>query len=103
MVKIITADMLRKKRACASQLRVFKTRFPNGVEVSEALARELASVFDWGWAAEQLLTSSAWEAYDEATAPARKAYDEATASARKAYNEAMAQAFARAYLADDQA
>ena len=92
MVRIITADMLREKRACANQLMVFKKRFPNGAEVSEALARELAPVFDWEWAAEALLSPSALKAYNEATAPARKAYDEATALALKAYDEVMAPA-----------
>jgi hypothetical protein len=103
MVRIITADMLREKQACADQLRVFEERFPNGAEVSEALARELALVFDWEWAAKALLSPSAskayneatalaWEAYNEATAPASKAYNEATALAWEAYNEAKATA-----------
>ena len=113
MVKIITAGMLREKRACAAQLRVFEQHFPNGAEVSEALARQLHDVFVWGWAAKHLLTpsaetayneatASAWEAFNKAMATAETAYSKAMASARKARDEAKAQAFARAYLADDQ-
>ena len=81
----ITVKLLKAKGACAEQVAIFKTLFPNGVEPTEALCLAHAQTFGWHWAAANLLP-----------APARKAYNEAFATAEKAYNEAVAIAFGRA-------
>ena len=86
----ITLALLERKQACRPQLDAFRELFGESVEVTEALCVQHASVFNWGWAADRLLNSSARKAYNEAVAPAWKTYDEATALASKAYDEATA-------------
>jgi hypothetical protein len=119
---MITADLLEAKGACSDQVRLFRELFPHGAPLTVAAAVAVADRFDWQWAANNLLSATAWEAYNKATAPASKAYREATApaweaynkarataskayreataTASKAYDEARATAFAQAYIAD---
>ena len=80
----ITVKLLKAKGACAEQVAIFKTLFPNGVEPTEELCLAHAQTFGWDWAAANLLPALASKAYDEADAHAPKAYDEAVAPARKA-------------------
>ena len=94
----ITLTMLKSKHACPVQCSEFEKRFGDSIEVTPALCLSVASVFDWKWAAEHLLSPPARKAYYEAKAPAWKAYNEAIAPALKIYNEAKASAFANAFL-----
>jgi hypothetical protein len=94
----ITVDMLRGRGACKLQVEEFERRFPDGVEVSVAAAVAVANIFDWDWAAENLLPCSAWQAYAAAVEPAWQACDAAVVSAREAYNAGRAEAFARCAL-----
>ena len=96
----ITIRLLKSKGACEDQIEKFKTLFPEGVVLTEAACMDHAQTFNWGWAAEMLLTPKARKLYDETCAPARKLYDETCASARKLYHETCAPAFARAALSD---
>ena len=80
----ITDRLLKSKGACADQVAKFAELFPNGVEPTEALCLTHAQVFDWSWAASNLLPAPAGKAYDEAVAPAKKAYGEAVASVHRA-------------------
>lgn len=103
-MRIITADMLRELKACAEGIREFEEHFPNGVtfrDKTDAIRRcvAVADVFDWGWAAENLLSRPARAAYNEATAPARAAYIEVEAPAHAAYIEVEAPALAAYYEA----
>jgi hypothetical protein len=84
----ITTDTLRERRACAEQVELFASLFPDGVEVTEELCVKHAQDFGWDWASEYLLPRLAHEAYDEAVRPAYKAYNEAIRVAREAYIEA---------------
>ena len=80
--KKITAAMLRQHGACADQVRVFETNWPDGMTPTIAACRKAARLrLDIGWAARNLLSATAWKVYDEAIAPARKVYDEAIATA----------------------
>lgn len=49
-------DELVQKRACKPQLRLFEKRFGDGVKVTEELAVEVSSAFDFGWAIDELLS-----------------------------------------------
>lgn len=89
----ITSELLRQHGACSVQLRQFIELGGDTKRHTKALYVRHASTFDWGWAAERLLTGAARKAYAEAKAPALKAYDEAAVAARKAYDEAIARAF----------
>jgi hypothetical protein len=96
----VTTALLRRKGACATQVDKFAALFPAGVEVTEALCIAHAPMFNWNWAARNLLRATARKAYEEACATARKAYEEACATAWKAYAEACAparKAYAEAY------
>ena len=93
----ITAEMLEEHNACADQLAEFSSRFPDGVtfeseDDAAAKCAAVASVFDWEWAADNLLTTPARDAYETAIAPAWDAYQTAKAPARDAYQTAIAAA-----------
>ena len=100
-MKTITVAQLRELKACSVQLDAFSRLFPDGVaSVTPESCRAHAVVFDWDWAARNLLTPAQCEAYNEAvatsvkayyegTAPDWKAFIEATDFARKAYGEAV--------------
>ena len=122
-MKLITLTQLQAANACSGQVELFKKHFPTGeVEVTQKLCKKVAQVFDFGWAAHNLLTPTALTQYDEAidhgqkhaheevsapafkqyeeaiaTATARKQYEDDIAPAMKQYNEATAVAFAKAY------
>lgn len=66
----ITYSQLRQLGACKFQLAEFKTRFGQEVEVTEAGCLEVATVFNWNWAAQHLLTASALAEYDRVRASA---------------------------------
>ena len=92
--RTLTLATLRAKGACREQLLLFKAKFGNSVEITEALCVEHSTEFSWGWAASNLLSAPAWAAYEDATAPARAAYEAATAPARAAYEAATEAAWA---------
>ena len=100
MSKKITLSMLRKAGACKQQLDAFEQLFPRGVEVTIALCREHVATFNWGWAAENLLSPSARAAYDEARTTAGETYLKAEATAAATHGKTIVSAWAKEYLAD---
>ena len=75
------------------QLRTFEELFGEGpVTVTEEMCLQHASVFDWDWAARNLLSPRQRKAYKAATAPAREARDAATASAQETHDATLASA-----------
>jgi hypothetical protein len=92
MTRRITKVMLVEAGACADQVELFAKYFPRGVVPTVAKALAVAGLFDWDFAARELLTPAALKVYDEARAAARKVYDEATAAVWKVYYEATAPA-----------
>ena len=120
-MKYITLEQLLAKKACKEQVELFKQHFPSGnALVTIKRARALSSVFDFQWAADNLLTPAAQEAYEAVRRSALEAYEAVRRSAleayeaverlawedymavkrpaREAYNAARAAAFALAYL-----
>jgi hypothetical protein len=92
-MRSITLQTLNDANACESQCHLFKEHFGDDpAPLTKRTALKFASVFDWGWAADNLLSPSQRKAYAEATASAHNAYAEAKASARRAYAEATAPA-----------
>ena len=75
----ITYGMLVAQKACLEQREKFKELFPEGVEVTEEKVAEFSSVFDFDWAARNLLKAPLLAAYEEAKAPLWAAYEEAKA------------------------
>jgi hypothetical protein len=94
---------LIKHRACMDQVALFRTKFGQSVNVSVGLCRKHARLFDWDWAACNLLSPSASAAYSAAIASASAAYRAAMAPASAAYAAAVASAWAAYDAADDRA
>ena len=90
----ITLALLKEKGACADQVRLFRKHFGDGpAPLNKKTALAMASVFDFHWAANNLLAAPAGKAYNEASATAGKVYIEACAPAWDVYAEACAIAF----------
>jgi hypothetical protein len=81
--------------ACKPQRVKFKKLFGKKVIVTEELAIKHAQDFDWGWAANSLLSATAWVKYKRVRAPAREEYDKANATAWAKYSKAKATAWAK--------
>ena len=85
-MKYITLEQLLAEKACKEQVDIFKQQFPSGKAlVTVKRARALSSVFDWNWAALNLLTPAAREAYMAVERPAWKDYKAVKRQAWEAY------------------
>ena len=91
---IITADYLRSKNACGSQVDLFLATFGESVNITPAICLAVADKFDWGWAAEHLLTAPAWAEYQRIKAPAWAEYQRIKAPAWAEYQRIKAPAWA---------
>jgi cyclopropane fatty-acyl-phospholipid synthase-like methyltransferase len=98
---MFTVDILESKKACLSQIKLFKEHFPNGSPTTIESALSVASIFDWDWAAHRLLSAnglktykdqraSLWKTYEEQRAPFYKTYEEQRAPFYKTYEEQIA-------------
>jgi hypothetical protein len=65
----ITLDQLKKLKACAGQVALFKELFGSGVELTEALVLEHGSQFDLDWLAERLFKGDILAEYWKARKP----------------------------------
>ena len=92
-MKITLAD-LDEAGACYDQRGEFARLFPEGVEVTPDLCEKYSDVFDWEWAAENLLSPSAWAEYEKVRASAWAEYGKVRASARAEYGKVSASAWA---------
>ena len=75
-------------RACREQVDLFRTKFGESVDVTSELCESVASVFDFEWAARNLLPPAAYAERERVMAPA---YAE--------YKRVRAIAFAHQYIA----
>ena len=105
---MFTVDMLVEKKACASQVQLFRDTFPNGAPLTVETAISVSHLFDWEFAAQHFLSKEGYKAYlgakephlkdyEDATVPYWKAYQYAEASRLKAYRDARAPLL-KAYL-----
>lgn len=91
----VTADMLRKRLACAPQRVLFERLFPDGVDVTGALCVAHSSRFNWDWAASNLLPPDAQAKYESAAAKAWNKFAGAWGQDWSEYRSAKAAAFGR--------
>jgi hypothetical protein len=61
--RTLTLQTLIDKRACVEQIDLFRAKFGESVEVTEALCRSVASEFDWHWAGNNLLSKKGYDDY----------------------------------------
>ena len=73
----LTYRKLKLAGACESQAKLFRTLFPEGVVVTEAVCISVASNFDWDldWAAAHLLPKSLRAEYERQRAPLWAEYE----------------------------
>ena len=95
----ITPERLQEKGACEDQRDLFAEHFPNGIEFeSQEQAIEMcvkfADLFDFGWAADELLDADARAEFYRAKTHARAEYIKATAHAWAEFEKAKAYAWA---------
>jgi hypothetical protein len=106
--RLLYIKQLINAGACREQVEAFRERFGKYVEVTPELCASVAAVFDWWWAARNLLSpaaraeyervrAAAWAEYERVTAPVLDEYKRVTASARTEYKRARASAFGVAY------
>jgi hypothetical protein len=67
--RLLAYQQLKAAGACADQRALFKAKFGLQVEVTVALATQVAQEFDWLWAA-KLLSAAALAAYEHQRAAA---------------------------------
>ncbi len=96
---VITAKQLEAMKACEKQIRIFREKFGESVSfTSEAEAKEtaaiFAAVFDFDWAAKNMLREEAWAEYERATGAALAEYERATGPALAEYERATGPAWA---------
>ena len=74
-------------KACEGQVNLFKQTFGDSVDITPELCKQHEHNFNFHWAAEHLLSASAWRIYEETRASALKIYEETCAPARKIFDE----------------
>ena len=92
--RTLKLSQLTKAKACIEQRKEFRARFGTSVEITPALCESVASVFDWPWAAEHLLSESALAEYERVTASAYAEYERVTESALAEYERVTESAYA---------
>ena len=102
----ITLEMLVEKGACEDELYLFTEHFPDGVEFHSQyqaieMCTQFAQIFNFGWAADELLDTDARAEYEKMLAPTRAECNKAIALARAELDKASATAFAKAYWAQE--
>jgi len=89
-MKKITLDQLKRLKACKEQVSQFESLFgkSRGFRSEAAavrVARKHAQVFDWDWAARQLISDSAYLEYKRVRITALEEYARVTAAALQEY------------------
>ena len=90
----INLKQLLDAKACSDQVVLFVQKFGASVDVTVELAVSLAGVFDFHWAAENLLQPSAWSEYERVKAPALAEYERVKGSAWAEYRRVKTSALA---------
>ena len=76
----ITKRLLQIKGACASQVALFAETFPHETEITETVCLAVADKFDWGWAAQNLLSPESYAECQRVCAPAYAEYQRVCAA-----------------------
>ena len=100
----ISYNLLVFKDACTSQRELFKTHFGDTeVKLTKELVLKFANVFDFEWAAKNLLNPSDLAEYEKVSAPAWAEYVKVCAPAKAEYEKVRAPALAEYKKVCDQA
>lgn len=94
LTRPLSVETLRARGACERAQALFRERWGDSVEVTEARCVSVADLFDWDWAAQKLLSPAARAEYRRAGAPASDEYRRACAPALAAYESVRAAALA---------
>lgn len=94
MNDVITLQLLLEKGACHSQRVEFAELFGESVVVTHELALKHASVFDWDWAAVELLSEKALRTFCEASDAAYGEYNVTISPFAKVHRAAVDEAWA---------
>ena len=90
----ITAEMLRDKKACALQVKIFKREWPDGAVINlKNIMRAQELELDIDYAAQFLFPPAAWTKYQTAMAAEWAKFQTATVAAWKKYQTATAVAW----------
>jgi hypothetical protein len=92
MKPTITITDLTSKGACEDQVALFREMFGESVVVTVARARTVAGLFNWEWAARNLLDGTARAEYGRVTGPARAEYERVEDLAGAEYERVRGQA-----------
>src|SRR6202142_3423436 len=92
--KILKLATLIELHACTSQKDLFKEKFGESVEITETLCEGVATLFDFDWAARNLLTAPAYAEYQRVRAQACTEYERVRAPAWAEYERVRAPAWA---------
>ena len=77
---LITANMLRGKRACEEQVDLFESLFPNGTKITESLCMKYGREFDLNWFTKRFFPENLREDYSAKRAPLWADYEAKHAS-----------------------
>lgn len=75
---IITTQLLHAAGACSNQIAEFELRFGTSAEVTEDACESVSHVFDYDWAASNLLSLRAWREFLPIKIKARQEYERIT-------------------------
>lgn len=89
MEKVITLSQLRQHGACWGQRKLFERLFGEEVTVSEEVALKHAGMFDWEWAACELLSYERRVLWLGAVSAAEDKWHEAHAASYNARQKAL--------------
>ena len=79
-IKKVTAALLKKHKACSSEVERFNREFPGGADITlDNCHKAVTCDFNILWFASHCLPAPLWKAYEEGEAPLLKAYEEGKA------------------------
>ena len=71
----LTSEILKAKGACADQVNIFSSLYPEGVEITLSECLKHATTFDWHWAARNFLSAGLVDTYNARVKPIKDTYD----------------------------
>ena len=95
--RYVTLNMLVESRACQLQTLIFHDAFGERVLVTEHICSVYANIFNWFWAAENLLSPKALDYFRDTVFDLKEIYGK---DSRMTYNKEVAIVFCRAYSLD---
>ena len=92
-MKLLLSALI-EKNACSEQVKLFRKHFGLEVNVTQALCRKVSAVFDWSWAAANLLTPPQRAEYERVEGAAYVEYERVEGTALAEYERVRGPAWA---------